>query len=100
MDRKNLLTKYLFLLFEAPTSNERPRAPSQAPNDTTIRPSSNQTFITRSVNIQIKISSNLKSIMIRCFWKEKFKKQQKITKNSQSCSIDYFQRNLKKVKTF
>jgi len=90
----------LFLLLEVPTSKERPKAPSQAPRDTIIKLSKNQNFSTSIVNIQIKINSNLKSMMIKCFWKEKFKKQQKIIKYSQRCSIDYFQRNLKIVTIF
>lgn len=64
-------------------SSDSPNAPSHAPKDKTIKLNKNRFFITINEKIEIRINSNLSNSTIKCFWSEKFKKQQKITKNKQ-----------------
>lgn len=61
-------------------SKDSPRAPSQAPKDRNINLNNIKFLITKIVNMVTNISSNLKSSTIKCFCREKFKKQQKIIK--------------------
>lgn len=60
--------------------SESPRAPSQAPRDRSIKPNRNNFFTTKRIKIVINISSSLNNITIKCFFREKLKKQQNIMK--------------------